>query len=270
MTSLTRQPVIVSYSQDELVIDCLFIYNRRALRPIDKTAASEEPVCDVIERGITRNWSGEFMLTDSLRVSLLQYCDQFGVAYNHSNASHLRVSVHIERISEQRLTPAMLTLRCGLSGKRRPVRIYVKPSLILPAHVASPLIRRFWGFFRTGQFESIGLNWSPLHPGYMVIPTNTARRRLPQVAAHEAGHIFGLGDAYGAWYRFYSAAPETDGYMMRNNSRVHPDELAMLITAHTTGHMQYFPRVLKLGNIAHGIGSAFKAPVVRLTNRLRK
>ncbi|HZK28895.1 MAG TPA: hypothetical protein VFD19_01605 [Clostridia bacterium] len=270
MTNRARQPVIVSYSEDGLAIDCLFTFNRRALRPIGETDPSAKSACDVIKQGIADNWSGRFIMTEALRASLLQYCDQSGLAVSDADTSHLQVSIRIEQIQSKHLTPGLLALTRGLSGKRRPVRIYVKPSFILPAHVASPLVRRFWGFFRTGQFESIGLNWSPMHPGYMAIPKDTSLRRLPQVAAHEAGHLFGLGDAYGAWYRFFSAAPETEGYMMRNNTRVHPHELAMLITAHATKRMQYFPRIFNLRAILQGLGSACMSPLARLLKTRRK
>ncbi|MDD2441903.1 MAG: hypothetical protein PHG76_07300, partial [Eubacteriales bacterium] len=40
----------------------------------------------------------------------------------------------------------------------------------------------------------------------------------------------------------YSAAPGTGHYMMHSNSQVQPEEVRMLIRAHASGRMQFFPR----------------------------
>ena len=114
--------------------------------------------------------------------------------------------------------------------------------LFMPAHVISPLYRRFWGIVRTGQLESLGLNWSPRHPGRIIMPPYRQVWMVKSVAAHEAGHIFGIGDAYAAIYRFYHEAPGTNGYMMNSNQSVHTDEIKMMLRAHQTGRMQFFPR----------------------------
>ena len=71
-------------------------------------------------------------------------------------------------------------------------------------------------------------------------------QHLKQVAAHEAGHLFGLGDAYGAWYRFFCAAPNTEDYMMHYNIQVHTQEIAMLIRAYVKNKAQFFPRRFNL------------------------
>ncbi len=261
-----KRPVITRLAGDGLHIDCLVAYNRRALLPLKKGEGDQEPACDLIERGIKDNWSGHFLLTAPLREALDLFARKIGVPAPGSNQTQLPVTVSIQRL-DQKLTPGLLTLRRGLTGGRRPVRIYLRPSLFLPAHVASPLLRRFWGIFRTGQLESIGLNWSPRHPGTMVIPTASSPRRLPQVAAHEAGHIFGLGDAYGAWYRFFFPAPGTEGFMMRDNSRVRPLELAMLLRAQATGRMQYFEKRFQAGLFARGLLRSMGGPFRRLTRK---
>jgi len=111
----------------------------------------------------------------------------------------------------------------------------------MPAHVVSPLYRRFWGLFKSGHLESLGLNWSPDQPGRMILPVGLEPDRLGSVAAHEAGHLFGIGDAYAALYRFYDPAPGTGDYMMHSLGRVHAEEIRMMLKAHATGRMQYFP-----------------------------
>jgi hypothetical protein len=114
----------------------------------------------------------------------------------------------------------------------------------MPAHVVSPWYRRIWGIFKTGQLESLGTNWSIKQPGRMVLPPaeHIGINRFEHIAAHEAGHLFGLGDAYGAVYRFFYEAPGTRYFMMNSNYRVHSREIVMLLEAHQTARMQFFPR----------------------------
>lgn len=230
------------------------------------TGDAGAPFADIIESGIRRNWSGTYDLTDALRQSLRSFCPPRAPGSDEK----LTVTVTTARDQGGRLPPSLRVLTRLLTGRRRPARIYVRRSIILPAHAASFFLRRFWGFFRTGQIESIGLNWSPRFPGYITIPGNTKISRLPQVAAHEAGHLFGLGDAYDAWYRFFHAAPGTDRFMMRHNACVQPLEIAMLLRAHTSGKMSYFPRAWIWKDIGRGILSAARAPLKRLFDRWKK
>lgn len=133
------------------------------------------------------------------------------------------------------------------------VRVLLKPSLIMPAHVVSPFYRRIWGIFRTGQLESMGLFWSPRQPGRIILPPYQNQATFKRVAAHEMGHVFGLGDAYAAFYRFYHAAPGTQSYMMHSNSQVQAEEVKMLLQAQVSGRMQYFPRAWHTKTVLQGI-----------------
>ena len=256
-----RQPVIVSCSKEGLLLDCLFIYNRRAYRPPAKDPEGR-PYYTQIEEGIRRYWSGAFPLDQTLRRALKDFCDKRELQTPFEEADRLPVRVRINRVGAS-LSPALLSSRRWLGRQRRPARVYVRSSLLLPSHAASPLHRRLWGIFKTGQIESVGLNWSPSHPGYITLTTLTAPQRFERVAAHEAGHLFGLGDAYAAWYRFFYAAPGTEGYMMRDTTRVQPAELAMLLTAHTKGRMQYFPRSFKFKTIGRGLSYWLIRPLTR-------
>ena len=233
----------VNLTKAGLTIDCLFSYNRRS-----------KEVQETIDQGIIDHWSGHYKITDDIKKAIMVFCEAKNMP-PHDFDSHLQVHVHIRHVQREDIS------------KRRTVRIYYKPSLFLPAHVASPFYRRLWGIFKTGQIESIGLNWSPKYPGYMVLPTQTPMRRLPHVAAHEAGHIFGLGDAYGAWYRFYEPARDTSGYMMRDNTQVREQEIAMLIRAHATGRMQYFPRVFRPSSVFKGLMRALTSPFKRISKK---
>jgi hypothetical protein len=151
--------------------------------------------------------------------------------------------------------PQPVTVRVVMNKQpvRKPFRIRVKPFFLIPAHVISPFYRRIWGFFRSGQIESMGLNWTPTQTGTMIIPAYTNPTVIKAVAAHEMGHILGLGDAYGAFYRYYYAAPGTDAYMMHSNRQVQPQEIRMMIAAHKSGRMQYFPKSWQTGRFLTGL-----------------
>lgn len=262
MTSLN--PIQLQLTESGLVIDCLFTYNSRALGP-RKEAEKDLSWADAIEAGIRQHWTGNWPLSQGLIQAMELFCQKRKLSLDLSTMTSLAVKMTIKRQERGRLTPGLLSFKSSLTRRRRPARIYVRPSFILPAHVASPLHRRFWGIFKSGQLESIGLNWSPKQPGYMVIPSQTPDWRLAGVAAHEAGHLFGLGDAYAAWYRFYAPAKGTEAYMMRANQRVQTEEVAMLIRAQATGRMQYFPREFKLRTILAGLGTSLK----RLIGKMR-
>ncbi len=271
---ILRQPIIVSFDNQRIHIDCLFTFNKKALKMT--TSDTETLFVDAIESGIRDNWSGTYDLTEDLR-SELQYFSRY-FRFDDDSCfederelkSHIEVNVSIQRDQRGGLPPLFRVIARILTGKRRPARIYVRRSLFLPAHVASPLPRRIWGIFRTGQLESIGLNWSPRFPGYMTIPQNTKLHRLGQVAAHEAGHLFGIGDAYDAWYRFYHATPGTEQYMMRNNNRVQSHEIAMLLRAHTRGKMSYFPRAWNWKDVRRGVFHALRSPYKKLSKFLNR
>ena len=149
-----------------------------------------------------------------------------------------------------------ITLRLELvQTMQKPyVRVLVKPSLFMPAHVVSPFYRRIWGIFCTGQLESMGLFWSPRQPGRIILPPYKNADTFKRIAAHEMGHIFGLGDAYAAFYRFYHAVPGTQSYMMHSNGQVQPEEIRLLLKAQESGRMQYFPRAWHTPTVLKGIG----------------
>ena len=190
-----KTPIQLSICANRLTIDCRFHYNRRALRPDPKTSAI---FADMIEAGIIQRWSGLYPLPLP------------------GQEETVEVQVAISRARDRRSVP-----------------IRLRRLLVMPAHVISPFYRRFWGFFKTGHLESIGTNWSLQQPGCMVLPFGLSSGQLQSIAAHEAGHLFGLGDAYAAIYRFYDAAPDTGHYMMHSNQAVQPAEIMMLLQAHT-------------------------------------
>ena len=234
-----RQPVILTLCDRQLTIDCLFHYNPKSLQPMPDSETCTT-YADLMEAGIRENWTGTYLI-DGLP--------------GHEQSVELTVIVQISRYEaiqarsqrHQAFQSGMFSGIRAFVGRRRPVRIVVKKMLVMPAHVISPLYRRFWGIFKTGQLESLGLNWSPVNPGRIIIPPYKQPWLVQSVVAHEAGHIFGIGDAYAAFYRFFSEAPGTRGFMMNSNQRVHPAEIAMMLTAHRLGRMQFFPKTWQPG-----------------------
>jgi len=199
-----QTPIQLLIEDNRITIDCCVRYNWRALQ-----TSSENGECqaDLIEAGIQQAWSGQYQLdwpeqTEPVSVEVVFHRDE----------------------------------------RRRPVRIGLHRLFLMPAHVISPLWRRLWGVLKTGQFESMGTNWSLQHPGRMVLPLGLDTYQLKSIAAHEAGHLFGLGDAYAAIYRFYYGVPGKEAYMMYSNRLVQAEEVSMLLCAHQTGRMQFFPR----------------------------
>ena len=113
--------------------------------------------------------------------------------------------------------------------------------LSMTSFVSSSPWRWFWGFFKTGCPESMMINWSITSPGTIHLKEYYSLRSFKHVAAHEFGHVLGIGDAYDAHYRCFYEAPGTELFMMNRNASVDPQELEMVLRAHTTKRMQFFP-----------------------------
>jgi hypothetical protein len=238
-----KTPIQLKIDGNRLDIDCCFNYNRRALQVSQQTGCA---LADRIEKGIIDHWSGSY------RLELPGLNDL------------VTVTVKISRQNERRSVP-----------------IRIRRLMLMPAHVSSPFYRRLWGIFKTGQIESLGTNWSLQQPGRMILPVEpinwprTVNWPWPAswpweaVAAHEAGHLFGLGDAYAAIYRFYYAAPGTEYFMMHSNQTVQPAEIIMLLNAHASGRMQFFPRKWQLRRFGHGLGTDIRQRTLHLWHRLQ-
>jgi hypothetical protein len=232
------QPITVEVIGNLIRITAVFRYNRRALEPWQDSNVSQ---ADLIEAAIIRYWSGHYRLRS----------DRF--------RGYIKAKVEV-KIFRQLIGDELYSCDAVL--------IKVRPLMLMPAHVISPWYRRLWGIFRTGQWESLGTNWSPCCPGIMVLPPANIRflNWFERMSAHEAGHLFGLGDAYGALYRYYYAAPGTRNYMMHSNRRVQPREITMLLEAHMSGKMQFFPKKWQKGTFASG----FKREIEHRTRELER
>lgn len=214
-----------------------------------------------IQSGVITHWSGSYYLNSTLR----QACNNFFQKYcpneneNLANMDQINFSINfqIDPLSVN-FSPRLLYIKRLFSKHKRPIPIYVKKLKIMPSHVASGFFRRFWGFFKYFKIVTFGFNWSRNFPGYAVINQSANSHTLKSLAAHEFGHLFGLDDAYDAWYRFYYAAPETENYMMHYNKEVQSEEIAMLINAYTQNRIQFFPIKFNFKTIQKGFRTEIK------------
>ena len=146
-------------------------------------------------------------------------------------------------------------IRVPLKDKRPHINI-LPAKMTGTSYVMSRWWRWGWGMFtHTLHPETFMINWSRRHPGniHLNLRIGSGQERFMCVAAHEFGHILGLGDAYAAHYRFYYEAPGTKGYIMNNNKQVSPEEVEMVRKAQATGRMQFFPMKFSARNVIEGM-----------------
>ncbi len=223
---------------------------------------------DIAEAGIRTNWSKKYPFP---------WLSDDGYERAHARAS-FRVLTNEPDPSDKETEPEPPSVRVTFEfiranntkmaeqyPKQRYVYFCMTSSELFPAHVISPIWRWFWGFFRTFQLESIQLNWSCRHPGKVKLARENNRHNFQQACAHEAGHLFGIGDAYGANYRFYYEAPGTAKYIMCHNRRVDPEELDMALRAHLHNKMSFFPRKFSPRIYLLGFRRAFRLQFTRLS-----
>jgi hypothetical protein len=210
-----KTPLQLFLAGDQLLISCHLRFSRRALTRCP--SGSDRTYAELVCEGIRTYWEG----------------------------------FHLLPLSDG-LKPLSVRVQITTGNGRRAALVQVKRMFIMPAHVRSPVHRLYWGLFKTGQLESIGTNWSLEQPGTMILPFMDDPEQVKRIAAHEAGHLFGIGDAYAAIYRFYDAAPGTGHYMMHSNWAVQPEEVLMMLNAHVTGRMQFFPRSFQWRRFRNG------------------
>ena len=141
---------------------------------------------------------------------------------------------------------------------QRFVKVKFAPWYAPSSFVMSSPWRWLWGLFYCGSLESFTLNWSPSFPGTINMKKYKTLSRFEQVAAHEFGHILGIGDAYDAWYRFFYQMKGVSTYMMCYNRKVQNEEIEMVLRAHMTRRMQFFPYKVNIKTIAKGLKETFK------------
>jgi len=239
--SLSRVPVQMLVNGNKLRIRFFVKYSKNMFEIFPGTNLT---YADIAEEGIRENWSGRYYFP---------WLADDGYERAHARAS-VRVLDNKEDPSETETVPLEPSVRTTVEFVRYdskaaadyPGQRYYQARLscgtVFPAHVISPVWRWYWGFFRSFQLESLHLNWSRKYPGKVTFQKEPDRSAYRQICAHETGHLLGLGDAYGANYRFFYEAPGTGAYMMCHNRKVQPAEMEMIFNAHMTNHMQYFPK----------------------------
>lgn len=239
------EPVTITLVANRLEIKANVHFEARALmlHPTYGVAYA-----DLIEAGIRRKWSCDLSIDARLHQALHDFSNRDAAATRlPAEGEILHVVTKIYRDREG----AALRLRLAKTA-------------ILPSHVGSPLWRRGWGVLRNPRLESMGLNWSRKHRGTMTMVPYDQAWQIESVAAHEFGHLLGIGDAYGAIYRYYDVVPDSENTLMRNNHAVSTRELAMVLDAQRTNKMQYFPKQFRWSQFKAG----FKSDLNRLRSQM--
>lgn len=278
MTLLQRFPIRYrrpSHVPAQLIISGnrlrIRLFVRYAKSMLEIFPGTDLTYADIAESGIRSNWSG--------RYSFSWLADD---GYERAQArARLRVLESKENPDDSETTPTPPAIRVTVEFVRygstlalseyphqRFFRVKLSRGVLFPAHVVSPPWRWYWGFFRSGQLEGLHLNWVPEFPGNVTLQREPDRKRYQQIAAHEIGHILGIGDAYAANYRFFFEAPGTSNYMMCHNRRVQPEEIERTLTAHYRRRMQYFPKKFRLGTFFTGLSRSFRLQFHAVSKKL--
>ncbi len=259
-------PVQLHITGNKLQIRFYFRYSKNML---DLFPGTNLTYADIAEDGIRENWSGKYSFP---------WLKDDGYERAHAKAN-VRVLDNNESPSDEEIAPHKPSVRTSVefirySGKNShdaPKQRYVSISLtngaLFPAHVISSPWRWYWGFFRTFQLESFHLNWSKKHPGRVTLQKDSDRNTYRQICAHEVGHLLGIGDAYGANYRFFYETPGTGHYMMCHNRKVQPAEMEMMFQSHMTNRMHYFPKKFDMKTFVAGIKRAYHLQFNSLTKQ---
>lgn len=267
---LHRVPVQMHIIGNKLRIRYFVRYAKQMLRYFPGTNIT---YADIFEAGVRTNWAGKYtfdwMADDGYEKAKAKA--SFRVLTNENNPLDEEL---VPEVPSARVIVEFIRYGSPEAINEYPKQRFFKVTFTLfhsfPAHVLSPPWRWYWGFFKYYQLESTHLNWSKNHPGKIVLQKKLNRHSFQQTGAHEMGHLMGIGDAYGANYRFFYEAPDTRNYMMCHNRQVQPQELEMSLTAHLTNRMQYFPRKFIASVFLSGVRRSIKLKINPLFKKARK
>lgn len=258
---MMREPVTICYRQGTFTIHAHLLMHFS-----NRIKADPQVLTQTICHGIETLWTCSFSLDPAMQAAVRAFLRQ---RQPQSLADFERDLVQASTPEEAYPTMQLVCLthpveptsgfplrQLGtsiLQGKPRFVPVYVKNLRRYPAHVKSSFIRRGWGIFRDGNIISLGFNWHYRTPGLIYLPADKTPDRLAHTAAHEFGHIMGLGDAYGAWYRCYDTYPPATNYLMKSNQQLHEEEIRMMFQAQTTGKLSHFPIRYSWSTLKRGV-----------------
>lgn len=242
-----KTPVMIILGDDEAEIRAHLRFDPKLLRPYEnakekngetspdsvlKTKPEGFTYADAICEGIKENWEGVYELP-----------------WYSCNNHRFHVRVNIIREDDPNAV---------FEKGQRFAKVQVAPFFAPSSFVRSNWWRWVWGIFYCGSPESFTLNWHPSFPGIINLMQYKTLRRYEQVAAHEFGHLLGIGDAYDAVYRFYYQLEGVSSYMMCYNRRVQSEEIEMVLRAHLTKRMQFFPYKVNIKTFFRGVKESFK------------
>jgi hypothetical protein len=208
---------------------------------------------EIIQEGIESNWKGEYeVYGQKLKVTTIIYSNSYNVndalrsylTYKGDKQKTLGIYVHNEGSD---ITTSFVTSWV----------IDTKLLILSPSGAAVKYL----------QTEEERTNWSIKNPGTVHLYNRYKEETYSldeyrQMAAHEFGHVLGIGDAYNAWYRG-GTFPNQDGYyaskysvvyyngkpyhvetpdedMMITNQKVSANDIRMVWDAWRTGKPQFF------------------------------
>lgn len=248
-----KAPVQVIVGEHEINIIAYLRFDKRLLKPYKNLIREDNPndtdpflvdkpegftYADGIVEGITKNWSGIYHFP----------------WYKFEKDNRVPVRVTVIRKDD------VLSGKCEyeVDPHQRFALVKKAPFFSPSSFVMSYPWRWLWGLPFNGSLESFALNWSPYQPGIINLNQYYSLGRYEQVAAHEFGHLLGIGDCYDAPYRFFYQMPNVNSYMMCYNRKVQDMELEMVLTAHLKRRMQYFPIKFSFKTFIKGIRDSFK------------
>ena len=201
---------------------------------------------EIIKEGIESNWKGEYeVYGQKLNVNTTIYSN----SYNQNNS----LNPYLSYEGDKQRTLGITAHNKGSNITTSYVSSWILDSELL---IESPM-EAAAKYFLTEEDRT---SWSISNPGAVHL-YNRYKNNVytiddyKQMAAHEFGHVLGIGDAYNAWYRdgYYAPRFDTvyyngksypikvdDNDMMLLNQRVSDNDIRMVWDAWRTGEPQFF------------------------------